>query len=89
MGPKSQLRLALVVWLVRLAGNNPDISIKSVVFSHHSLSVRVILQADLLYYIISLVESSVHRMNTGVSLSSNPDHILSLLKESVYSGIKT
>lgn len=41
--------------LISEAGNNPDISIKSVAFSPHCSSMRVILQADLLCCIISLV----------------------------------
>lgn len=42
--------------LISEAGNNPDISIKSVEFSPHCSSVRVILGADLPCCIISLVE---------------------------------
>lgn len=42
--------------LISEAGNNPDISIKSVVSSPHCSSMMVILRADLLCCIISLVE---------------------------------
>lgn len=54
-GSKESSKISICL-LISGAGNNPDISIKSVVFSPHSSSMRVILRAHLLCYIISLVE---------------------------------